>query len=145
MTQAIYKINNHGDLKSVGKVFKSYHYDTVEQCAGLFLGDDSRKYILHTQRLGHAEVREGWSWTYNSVIVYAADTPNAHESVLRLMCIGGVDALPGYCFAVHDGLGGSGLVGIFDSREKLEQYLASVSQEEAEDLFIRIVPLNEAL
>lgn len=143
MTQAIYSVNNEGSIKNIGRDFRSYDYETVEKCAGLFLGDDSRKYVLRTRKLGGS--RGDYEWNQNSVILYAACTPNAHEAILRLMKIGDVNRLDGYCFVVTDIADRRKLCGVFDTREALEAYLVAVDEDLADDLFVRIVPLNQVL
>lgn len=143
MTQAIYSINCAGNLKNIGRDFRSYDYGTVEKCAGLFLGDNARKFVLRTRKLGSRST--SYEWDQNSVILYADNTPNAHEAVLRVMRIGDVDTIPGYVFHVASLGIATDLKGIFDSREEMEAYVASVDQETADNLFVRIVPLNEVL
>lgn len=143
MTVAIYSINRAGSLKNIGRDFRSYDYDTVEKCAGLFLGDNARKYVLRTRKLG--AVHSDYEWCTNSVVLYADNTPYANEAVLRIMRIGDVDTLPGYVFHVASLGIASDLMGIFDSREALESYLVSLDQETSDNMFVRIVPLNEVL
>jgi len=143
MSQAIYTVNAHGNIKNIGRDFRSYDYDTVEKCAGLFLGDSQNKYVLRTRKLGGS--KSDFEWNQNSVILYAESTPNAHESVLRLMRIGDVDKLPGYCFVVTEFGKPTLFRGVFDNRSDLEAYIGSKTEEECEDLYIRIVQFNKVL
>lgn len=146
MTDRLYLIQNNGNSKNVGKDFKSYDFDTVEQCARLFLGDEARQYVLRVPKMDltdEAINRGVYEWDCHKVVLFAPPTPAAHQAVLRLCHLGRVKALPGYCFVVTRLGVGDDLVAVFDNVQECIDYLASVEQPEADDLFVRIVPFNK--
>ncbi len=140
MTDRLYLVQNNGRIKNVGRNFKSYDFGTVKQCADLFLGDEARRYDLIVPRLGQTGTYE---WDCNKVVLYAPPTPAAHQTVLRLCVLGRVQELPGYCFVVT--VLGQDLVAVFDNVPAVTDFLASVPQEAADGLFVRIVPYNKVV
>lgn len=140
MTDRLYLVQNNGRIKNVGRNFKSYDFGTVKQCADLFLGDEARRYDLLVPQLGQTGTYE---WDCNKVVLYAPPTPAAHQTVLRLCVLGRVQELPGYCIVVaHPG---EDLVAVFDNVPAVTDFLAGLSQDETDELFVRIIPLNKVV
>lgn len=146
MPEAIYTISAEGNLKNIGRDFKSYETDIVHKCAALFLGDDAREYKFKARKLGQSRSSIHYDFDCNKVVIYAVPTPAAHAAVLRLLALADCDELSGYCFVVTEcGKTHNGLHGVFTSREALEAYVAKQPQEVADELFVRIVPFNAEL
>lgn len=139
--KTIYTIDNYGKLTNLTRQFSYGESQTVEKCAKIFLSE-SRRYEFQVPKFGTLQKSYPYEWDYNTIVVFAVPTPLAHESILRLMRIARVDEIEDYVFSIsYHGE----LVGIFDSREKLEAVIADFDENDIEDVFIRIVPLNVEL
>lgn len=141
MSQAIYSIDNHGNLSNIGRSFQSYDHKIVEQVAGLFLPEGTNKFVVRANKLGE-KGSTAYEWNTNSYIFYVQSTPNGHEAFQRCLRILNVDEVEGYCFVVHDH---NNLCGVYTSVKALDAFLAQFEAEDLEDFFVRIVPMNEAV